>query len=79
MIINDESLATSNHPAGTVNLQLDELQKVFDLFHTQLETVQQRQPTFGLGFPKPNSSQPYQEVQQRVRKAHGFEEVQIME
>ena len=42
MLLNDDSLATSNNAAGTVNLQLDELQKVFDLFHTQLETVQQR-------------------------------------
>ena len=79
MLINDDSLATATNAAGAVNLQLDELQKVFDLFHTQLETVQQRQPTFGLGFPKPNSSQPYQEVQERVLKEHGFEEVQIME
>ena len=60
--MNEESLAATAG-AGTVNLQLDELQKVFDLFHTSLETVQQRPPTFGrTGFPKPNSSQAFQEV-----------------
>ena len=39
-MLNDEtSIATINQANGNVNLQLDELQKVFDLFHTQMETV----------------------------------------
>ena len=62
MLNDDTSIVTMNQANGNVNLQLDELQKVFDLFHTQIETVAQRQPTFGLGFPRPNSSQPYPEV-----------------
>ena len=39
------SLGEGQMPGGQSNLQLQELQKIFDLFHTQTETVQEIVPT----------------------------------
>jgi hypothetical protein len=52
---------------GTVNLQLDELQKVFDLFHTELQTIEVEPRLVRMGHPST--------IKKRVRKMHNFAEV----
>lgn len=56
---------------GAVNLQLEELQKVFDLFHTDLQTVNVEPRLIRMGHPPT--------IQKRVRKVHNFKEVQIQD
>lgn len=75
-------------PAGQSNLQLEELQKVFDLFHTQIETVEEMVPQTSLSrlqernFPRPlNGRQvPPQKTRTAERKrlkSHQFIDIQI--
>ena len=62
------------------NLQLSELQKVFELFHIQLENVREVVPKKNpgvKGFLQPNTKTQTRVVQKKTLKKHLFEEVQI--
>uniref|UniRef100_A0A7S3I1R3 Uncharacterized protein n=1 Tax=Favella ehrenbergii TaxID=182087 RepID=A0A7S3I1R3_9SPIT len=85
---NDGNQATEE---GQANLQLEELQKVFDLFHTVVETVEEPVPSSSLSrlqareLPRPHGPnsrtgrQTSKKIERKTLKLHCFEEVQIEE